>query len=100
LQKFVVGREIIKRPRVFIVSQPTWGVDVGAALFIRRAMLDLAAEGSAVIMISQDLEEVFAISHRIAVLYDGSLSDPVVAADVTPESIGLLMGGSHSMDEA
>ena len=100
LQKFVVGREIIKRPRVFIVSQPTWGVDVGAALFIRRAMLDLAAEGSAVIMISQDLEEIFAISHRIAVLYDGSLSDPVVAADVTPESIGLLMGGSHSMDEA
>jgi simple sugar transport system ATP-binding protein len=100
LQKFVVGREIIKRPRIFIVSQPTWGVDVGAALFIRRAMLDLAAEGSAVIMISQDLEEIFAISHRIAVLYDGSLSDPVVAADVTPESIGLLMGGSHSMDEA
>ncbi len=100
LQKFVVGREIIKRPRVFIVSQPTWGVDVGAALFIRRAMLELAAEGSAVIMISQDLEEIFAISHRIAVLYNGSLSEPVVAADVTPESIGLLMGGSHSMDEA
>ena len=60
LQKFVVGREISRRPQVFIVSQPTWGVDVGAALFIRRAMLELAASGSAVIMISQDLEEIFA----------------------------------------
>ena len=94
LQKFVVGREIIKRPQVFIVSQPTWGVDVGAALFIRRAMLELAATGSAVIMISQDLEEIFAVSHRIAVLYDGGLSAPMVAKDVTAESVGLLMGGS------
>ncbi|MEK9960301.1 MAG: ATP-binding cassette domain-containing protein, partial [Rhodobiaceae bacterium] len=74
LQKFVVGREISKRPRVFIVSQPTWGVDVGAALSIRTAILGLAASGSAVVMISQDLEEIFAISHRVAVLYDGALS--------------------------
>ncbi|MGC6496326.1 MAG: ABC transporter ATP-binding protein [Candidatus Puniceispirillaceae bacterium] len=94
LQKFVVGREIIKQPKVFIVSQPTWGVDVGAALFIRRAMLELAAAGSAVIMISQDLEEIFAISHRIAVLYDGGLSAAMAATDVTAESVGLLMGGS------
>lgn len=93
LQKFVVGREITKSPRVFIVSQPTWGVDVGAALFIRRAMLELAEAGSAVIMISQDLEEIFAISHRVAVLHDGALSAPMVTADVTPEEVGLLMGG-------
>ena len=90
----MVGREIIKQPKVFIVSQPTWGVDVGAALFIRRAMLELAAAGSAVIMISQDLEEIFAISHRIAVLYDGGLSAAMVATDITAESVGLLMGGS------
>ena len=94
LQKFVVGREISRRPRVFIVSQPTWGVDVGAALSIRTAILDLAASGSAVVMISQDLEEIFAISHRVAVLYDGALSEVMVTADVTPEKIGLLMGGS------
>ena len=94
LQKFVVGREISKRPRVFIVSQPTWGVDVGAALSIRTAILDLAASGSAVVMISQDLEEIFAISHRVAVLYDGALSEAMVTADVTPERLGLLMGGS------
>ena len=94
LQKFVVGREMSKRPRVFIVSQPTWGVDVGAALSIRTAILDLAAAGSAVVMISQDLEEIFAISHRVAVLYDGTLSEAMVTADVTPDRLGLLMGGA------
>jgi simple sugar transport system ATP-binding protein len=96
LQKFVVGREMSRRPLVFIVSQPTWGVDVGAALSIRTAMLELAAAGSAVVMISQDLEEIFAISHRVAVLYDGSLSEAMVTADVSPERIGLLMGGSEA----
>ena len=60
LQKFVVGREIIKSPRLLVVAQPTWGVDVGAAVSIRNSMLELAASGSAVIMISQDLEEVLA----------------------------------------
>ena len=97
LQKFVVGREIIKVPRVLIVSQPTWGVDVGAAVFIRKAMLDLAAKGSAVVMISQDLEEIFAISHRIAVLHDGILSDAEPAGNLTAEKVGLLMGGSHAV---
>jgi simple sugar transport system ATP-binding protein len=96
LQKFVVGREIIKTPKLLIVAQPTWGVDVGAAVFIRKAMLDLAAKGSAVIMISQDLEEVFAIAHKIAVLHNGALSAVMPAADVTAEQIGLLMGGSTS----
>ena len=100
LQKFVVGREISKRPKVFIVSQPTWGVDVGAALFIRRAMLELAEAGSAVVMISQDLEEIFAISHRVAVLHDGAIWTPMVTADVTAETVGLLMGGSMPLDGA
>ena len=99
MQKFVVGREIIKVPRVLIVSQPTWGVDVGAAVFIRKAMLDLAAKGSAVVMISQDLEEIFAISHRIAVLHDGILSDAEPAGTLTAEKVGLLMGGSHAVGE-
>ena len=97
LQKFVVGREIIKGPKVLIVSQPTWGVDVGAAVFIRKAMLDLAAKGSAVVLISQDLEEIFAISHRIAVLHDGILSDAEPAGNLTAKKVGLLMGGSHAV---
>ncbi len=94
LQKYVVGREIIKTPRVLIVSQPTWGVDVGAAVFIRKAILDLAKQGSAVIVISQDLEEIFAISHKVAVLYEGTLSPAILASELTPEKVGLMMGGS------
>ena len=98
LQKFVVGREIEKVPRVLIISQPTWGVDIGAAMFIRKAMLELAAKGSAVIMISQDLEEVFMVSHRVSVLYDGGLSDGVPVKSLTAEKVGLLMGGSAQME--
>jgi ABC-type uncharacterized transport system ATPase subunit len=93
LQKFVVGREITKSPRVLVVAQPTWGVDVGAAVFIRKSILDLAARGSAVIMISQDLEEIFTIAHRIAVLHSGFLSDVMPVDKVTAEQIGVLMGG-------
>ena len=93
LQKFVVGREIIKSPRLLVVAQPTWGVDVGAAVSIRESMLELAASGSAIIMISQDLEEVFAIAHKIAVLHGGRLSGVMPASKVTAEQIGLLMGG-------
>mgnify|MGYP002880680588 FL=1 len=98
LQKFVVGREIIKQPRVLIVAQPTWGVDVGAATFIRQAMIELAAAGSAVVVISQDLEEIFAISNRIAVLSAGRLSEPQLAAQMTAQTVGLLMGGVHSSE--
>jgi len=100
LQKFVVGREIIKSPRLLVVAQPTWGVDVGAAVSIRKSMLELAARGSAVIMISQDLEEVFAIAHKIAVLHDGCLSDVMPASNVTAEQVGILMGGAAVMEEA
>ena len=99
LQKFVVGREIIKQPRILIVAQPTWGVDVGAATFIRQAMIELAAAGSAVVVISQDLEEIFAISNRIAVLSAGRLSEPQLAAQMTAQTVGLLMGGVHSSED-
>jgi ABC-type uncharacterized transport system ATPase subunit len=100
LQKFVVGREIIKSPRLLVVAQPTWGVDVGAAVSIRKSMLDLAARGSAVIMISQDLEEVFAIAHKIAVLHGGRLSDVMLASKVTAEQVGILMGGAADIEGA
>ena len=95
LQKFVVGREIMKSPKLLVVSQPTWGVDIGAAIFIRKAMLQLAETGGAVIMISQDLEEIFSISHRIAVLNDGRLSQIYDAASLTAQKVGLLMGGAE-----
>ena len=98
LQKFVVGREIIKKPRVLIVAQPTWGVDVGAATFIRQAMIELAASGSAIVVISQDLEEIFAMSNRISVLSAGRLTDPQPAAQINARAVGLLMGGVDLSD--
>lgn len=93
LQKFVVGREVDRRPGVLVVSQPTWGVDAGAAAVIRQALIDLARAGSAVLVISQDLDEIFEIADRIAVISRGHLSPAEAAATVTRGSIGLLMGG-------
>jgi len=98
LQKFVVGREIDRRPGVLIVSQPTWGVDAGAATTIRQALVDLARSGSAVLMISQDLDEILEISDRVAVISHGRLSAPRETAHITREEIGLLMGGAHASD--
>jgi general nucleoside transport system ATP-binding protein len=94
LQKFIVGREILREPGVLIVSQPTWGVDAGAAAVIRQALIDLAARGSAVLVISQDLDELAEIADRIAVMFHGTLSAPLDAAAATREKLGLLMGGS------
>jgi simple sugar transport system ATP-binding protein len=93
LQKFVVGRELSRDPKVLVVNQPTWGVDAAAASFIRRAIMDLAEKGTAVIVISQDLDELLQISDKIAVLSHGHLSEPLDAAHVTLEQLGLLMGG-------
>ncbi len=95
LQKFVVGREILQDPGVLIVAQPTWGVDAGAALAIRQALIDLAAQGSAVVVISQDLDEIFTICDNIAVMSEGRLSEARPVSDVTVGEIGLLMGGIH-----
>src|SRR5690606_24768572 len=95
LQKFIVGRELDRQPRVLVVNQPTWGVDAGAASRIRQALVDLAKSGSAVIVISQDLDEVFEIASSISVINEGRLSKPEPASGMTRERIGLLMGGFH-----
>ncbi|HML11765.1 MAG TPA: ABC transporter ATP-binding protein [Xanthobacteraceae bacterium] len=94
LQKFVVGREILREPGVLVVSQPTWGVDAGAAAVIRQALIDLAARGAAVLVISQDLDELEEIADRIAVMFAGRMSAPLSAAEADRETLGLLMGGS------
>ncbi|EKF43716.1 sugar ABC transporter ATP-binding protein [Nitratireductor indicus C115] len=94
LQKFIIGRELDRQPSVMIVNQPTWGVDAGAAARIRQALIDLARSGSAVLVISQDLDELFEMSDAIAVMHDGRLSAPVPISEATFEKIGLLMGGA------
>ncbi|MCG3268790.1 ABC transporter ATP-binding protein [Yoonia sp. I 8.24] len=98
LQKFVIGREIMQDPAVLVVNQPTWGVDASAAAAIRQALLDLAAKGTAVICISQDLDELMEISDRFAALNEGRLSDPRPAQGLTVEEIGLMLGGAHDME--
>ncbi len=93
LQKFVVGREVLQQPRVLVISQPTWGVDAGAAAAIHQSIVDLAADGAAVVLISQDLDEILALCDRVAVIAGGRLSPPRPTAQITMAEIGLLMGG-------
>ena len=95
LQKFIMGREILQTPEVLIVSQPTWGVDAGAAASIHQALVDLAAQGSAIVVISQDLDELLALSDGLAVINEGKLSPVMNVGEVAIEEIGLLMGGVH-----
>jgi len=95
LQKFIIGRELDRQPALMIVNQPTWGVDAGAAARIRQALIDLARAGSAVLVISQDLDELFEISDAIAVMHDGTMSPPLPRAEATYEKVGLLMGGAE-----
>ena len=93
LQKFLVGREVLQEPSVLVINQPTWGVDAGAALAIHEAIMALAQAGAAVMIISQDLDEIFVLADRIAVIAGGRISPPVPTRDATVESIGRLMGG-------
>ena len=94
LQKFVIGREIMQRPSVLVVNQPTWGVDASAAA-IRQALLDLAHAGAAVIVISQDLDEILEIADEFAALNAGKLSAPRPVQGLTMDQIGLLLGGAE-----
>ena len=96
LQKFIMGREILQAPEVLIVSQPTWGVDAGAASAIRQAIVDLAAKGSAIVVISQDLDELLDLSDTMSVINLGRLSPPRKVGTVSIDEIGLLMGGVHA----
>lgn len=93
LQKFIMGRELDRQPSVLIVNQPTWGVDAGAAQRIRQNMIDIAKAGSAVIVISQDLDEILEVSDRVVVMNEGTLLEAGPTQSITREQIGLLMGG-------
>ncbi|MDB9778534.1 ATP-binding cassette domain-containing protein, partial [Burkholderiaceae bacterium] len=93
LQKFIVGREMAAQPRLLILSQPTWGVDVGAAAQIRTAILALRDAGCAVLLISEELEELFALSDRLVVMAKGRLSPSLPIAEASVETIGSWMSG-------
>ncbi|MBI2312644.1 MAG: ABC transporter ATP-binding protein [Betaproteobacteria bacterium] len=93
LQKFIVGRELMQNPKVLVVSQPTWGVDVGAAAFIRQRIIDLRNEGVAILVVSEELDELFEISDRLAVIAKGRLSPAKPIQETNVEEIGVWMSG-------
>jgi simple sugar transport system ATP-binding protein len=94
LQKFIVGRETQLQPSLMIVAQPTWGVDIGATQLIHQALIDLRDSGVALLIVSEELEELFSICDRIAVIAQGKLSATYPASELTFESVGLLMTGA------
>ena len=93
LQKFIVGRETMFKPKVMVVAQPTWGVDIGASMLIRQAIIDLRDQGVAVLVVSEEIDELFMMSDRIAVLSEGRLSQAVPVGSTSVEQIGLWMTG-------
>jgi general nucleoside transport system ATP-binding protein len=106
LQKFIVGREISANPKLLIVAQPTWGVDVGAAAQIHQELLNLRDAGCAVLVVSEELDELFALTDRLYVIAQGRLSPSVATADASVEQIGAWMSGlwnqpqSHAQERA
>ncbi len=95
LQKYVIGREISSNPKLLIISHPTWGIDAGAEHAIRESLIELSQNGTSIIVISQDLDELLEITHKISVIYNGRLSNSYKTNEVEIEKIGLLMGGKN-----
>jgi len=93
LQKFIVGREIDAAPRLLVISQPTWGVDVGAAAQIRAELLKLRDAGGAVLVVSEELDELFEVCDRLLVIAQGRVSPPIPTAQASVEQIGEWMSG-------
>ena len=98
IQKVVLARELSRNPRVIIAAQPTRGLDIGATEYVREQLLVERRKGTAIMLISEDLDEILALSDRIAVIYEGQVMDIVPRKSATPEKLGLLMAGVHPED--
>jgi ABC-type uncharacterized transport system ATPase subunit len=99
IQKVVLARELSRQPRVLIAAQPTRGVDIGATEYVHAQLLEQREKGTAILLISEDLDEVMALSDRIAVIYEGQIMGIVDGATATPEQLGLLMAGVREESE-
>ena len=93
VQKAILARELSRRPNVLVAAQPTRGLDIGATEYVHQRLLQQRAEGGATLMISEDRDEILALSDRIAVMYEGQIMGEVLPAEATPETLGLLMAG-------
>ena len=106
MQKLILGRALAgdpddpRPPRLIVANQPTWGLDVGAVAYVHQQLLDAAAAGAAVLLVSEDLDEIFALADRVAVMHHGRLAAARPAGEWTRAAIGLAMAGSHTTKEA
>lgn len=99
MQKLILARVLSSAPAIIVVNQPTWGLDVGATAYVHQQLLDAAERGAGVVLISEDLDELFQVADRIQVMYQGALSDPMATGDVDRAKLGLLMSGNHAPAE-
>jgi len=96
IQKLLLARELSRQPRVLIASQPTRGLDIGATEYVHHRLLEQRAEGTAILLISEDLDEILTLSDRIAVIYEGQIMGEVITEQATAEQLGLMMAGVQS----
>jgi len=96
IQKVVLARELSRNPRAIIAAQPARGLDIGATEYVREQLLTERLKGAAILLISEDLDEIFALSDRIAVIYEGQIMEIVSREVATRQRLGLLMAGVRS----
>jgi len=94
MQKVLLARVLARQPKVIIAPQPTRGLDIGATDYVRQQLLEQRQRGAAILLISEDLDEILALSDRIAVIYEGEIVGTLPASEATPERLGLLMAGA------
>ena len=97
MQKLILGRVLSKNPSIILANQPTWGLDVGAAAFVHTTLIDASRKGAGILVISEDLDELFTIADFIQVMYQGTLSPPVRPADTNARELGLAMSGQRDI---
>lgn len=100
LQKFIIGREVYQQPDILVCAHPTWGVDIGAASAIHRQLIALRDQGAAILVISEDIDELFMISDRLGAIYEGHVSETVATTQTSMEQIGQWIAGSFIQQEA
>jgi len=93
LQKFIIGREIMQNPKLLVAAHPTWGVDIGAATAIHKALITLRDQGAAILVVSEDIDELFLISDRLCAICNGQLSPSKATIDTSIEEVGQWMTG-------
>ena len=99
LQKYIIGREALQNPRLLVASHPTWGVDVGSAVAIHEALVRLRDEGAAIVLISEDLDELYQLCNRLGALCAGRLSPLAPTAELSIEQLGQWMAGEFESGE-